>query len=64
MCVRIVRVHVDEELVVVGSANRIDPDKWRPLIMSFQHFYGLSGRVHASRLGSIPEEVYRPAATQ
>ena len=30
-----------------GWPNRIDPDKWRPLIMSFQKFYGLaSGQVH------------------
>jgi len=43
-----------------GTANRIDPDKWRPLIMSFQEFYGLApGKAHASMLGEIPEELYR-----
>lgn len=58
--VRIQRIHVAPELVMSGYENRIDPDKWRPLIMSFQRFYGLSnGQVHASRLGEIPEESYR-----
>ncbi len=58
--VRIVRAWVDESLVVDG--NRIDPDRWRPLMMSFCQFYGLSGQVHASKLGEIPEASYRPAA--
>lgn len=45
-----------------GHANRIDPDKWPPLIMSFQKFYGLSGQVHPSRLADIPEKAYEPLA--
>lgn len=58
--VRILRVHVDPEILMHGHPNRIDPDKWRPLIMSFQKFYGLaSGQVHGSRLGEIPEASYR-----
>jgi flavin reductase (DIM6/NTAB) family NADH-FMN oxidoreductase RutF len=57
--VRIVRVHVEERLLVPGAPNRIDPDRWRPLIMSFQQFYGLGPRVAESRLASIPEELYR-----
>jgi flavin reductase (DIM6/NTAB) family NADH-FMN oxidoreductase RutF len=61
--VRIQRVHVAPELLMAGHDNRIDPDKWRPLIMSFQKFYGLSnGPVHASRLGEIPEASYRSPA--
>ncbi len=60
--VRIVRVHVDESLRLPGHDNRIDPDRWRPLIMSFQHFYGLTERVHASTLAQIPESAYRGAA--
>ena len=56
--VRIVRAHVDESLVM--DANRIDPDRWRPLIMSFCHFYGLGDRVHPSTLAEIPEVLYRP----
>lgn len=61
LAVRIVRVHVEDELRMAGAPNRVDPDAWRPLIMSFQQFYGLGGRLHPSRLGTIPEESYRPA---
>lgn len=58
--VRIVRVHVEDELLLKGDPNRVDPDKWRPLIMSFQQFYGLEGsQVHDSALAQIPEHVYR-----
>jgi flavin reductase (DIM6/NTAB) family NADH-FMN oxidoreductase RutF len=58
--VRIQRVHTSAAIMMDGSPNRIDPGKWRPLIMSFQKFYGLgSGEVHGSRLGDIPEELYR-----
>jgi flavin reductase (DIM6/NTAB) family NADH-FMN oxidoreductase RutF len=58
--VRITRVHVDEAVVMSGAPNRIDPDKWRPLIMSFQQFYGLtSARLHDSTLARISEELYR-----
>lgn len=56
---RIVRVHLDDAILHEDDANRIDPDKWRPLIMSFQHFYGLGSRVRPSRLATIPETVYR-----
>lgn len=59
--VRIVRVHVDESLLMPGQTNRIDPDRWRPLIMSFQEFYGLDGgKLHHSTLGEIPEQLYKP----
>jgi flavin reductase (DIM6/NTAB) family NADH-FMN oxidoreductase RutF len=57
--VRIQRVHVDQSIVMDGEANRIDPDKWRPLILSFQEFYGLGPKLHASRLGTVPEALYR-----
>jgi hypothetical protein len=58
--VRIQRVHVRPDLMMDGFPNRIDPNKWRPLIMSFQQFYGLApAQVHASLLGEIPEELYR-----
>lgn len=60
--VRIQRVHVHPDLLMEGHANRIDPDKWSPLIMNFQKFYGLSGQVHPSRLADIPEEAYEPLA--
>lgn len=58
--VRIQRVHVHPDLLMEGHANRIDPDKWSPLIMSFQKFFGLGGQVHPSRLAEIPEKAYEP----
>ena len=57
--VRVTRVHAHSGLMMEGQPNRIDPDKWRPLIMSFQHFYGLGDRLHPSRLATIDEEWYR-----
>jgi flavin reductase (DIM6/NTAB) family NADH-FMN oxidoreductase RutF len=60
--VRIQRVHVQPDLLMAGHANRIDPDKWSPLIMNFQKFYGLSEQVHPSRLADIPEKAYAPLA--
>lgn len=60
---RVVRVHVLDGLRMSGYENRVDPDKWRPLIMSFQEFYGLDGsKKGASRLGEIGEELYRMLA--
>jgi flavin reductase (DIM6/NTAB) family NADH-FMN oxidoreductase RutF len=56
---KIVRVHVQEEILMDGYVNRIDPDKWRPLIMSFQEFYGLGQKLHSSTLGGVPERLYR-----
>jgi flavin reductase (DIM6/NTAB) family NADH-FMN oxidoreductase RutF len=59
--VRVTRVHVDTSIQMDGTENRIDPDKWRPLIMSFQKFYGLGPQLHESTLATIPEEMYRIA---
>ncbi|MBB6145059.1 flavin reductase (DIM6/NTAB) family NADH-FMN oxidoreductase RutF [Silvibacterium bohemicum] len=59
---KIVRVHVEENLLLDGKANHVDSDKWKPLIMSFAHFYGLAdGQIIPSTLAEIPEELYRPA---
>ena len=58
--VRVVRVHVQPSVRMPGFANRIDPTRWRPLIMSFSQFFGLGDIVHHSTLGEIPEESYRP----
>ena len=58
--VRIVRVHVEQNILMDGDPDRIDPDKWRPLIMSFQEFYGLApDKLQPSILGQIPERLYR-----
>ena len=59
--VRITRIHAHPAILMDGQANRIDPDKWRPLIMSFQQFYGLAPeKLHRSELGQIPEAYYKP----
>jgi flavin reductase (DIM6/NTAB) family NADH-FMN oxidoreductase RutF len=50
--VHIVKLHVDETLLLAANGSRphIDPLRWRPLIMSFCRFFGLGGEVHSSRL--------------
>jgi hypothetical protein len=54
------RVHASPDILMADHPNRIDPDRWRPLIMSFQHFYGLAdGRLVPSRLATVDEELYR-----
>jgi len=59
--VRVTRVHAHPHIMMDGELNRIDPDKWRPLIMSFQQFYGLAPeKLQRSELGQIPEAMYRP----
>lgn len=59
--VRVTRVHAHPDIIMEGAPDRIDPDKWRPLIMSFQEFYGLSGgKLRRSELGQISEASYRP----
>jgi flavin reductase (DIM6/NTAB) family NADH-FMN oxidoreductase RutF len=58
--VRIVRAHIDESILLTGAKDHIDSDKWRPLMMSFCHFYGLGERIWKSTLAEIPEEAYRP----
>lgn len=42
-----------------GRANRIDPDLWKPVIMSFCRYYGLGSELVVSKLADIPEEQYR-----
>jgi flavin reductase (DIM6/NTAB) family NADH-FMN oxidoreductase RutF len=59
--VRVVRAHIEQSILVPGTSNHIDPDKWRPLIMNFCQFYGLGERLQHSTLAEIPESKYRPA---
>jgi len=47
--IHIVRLHVEESLLM-ENGRHIDPVKWRPLIMSFCRFFGVSEEVHPSRL--------------
>ena len=52
--IHIVKLHVHESLLVPGDATsarrHIDPEKWKPLIMSFCRFFGMGEEVHPSRL--------------
>jgi len=58
--VKVLRTHVHEDIRKEGTANRVDPDKWQPMIMSFQELYGLKGKkVDESVLAKISEEEYR-----
>jgi flavin reductase (DIM6/NTAB) family NADH-FMN oxidoreductase RutF len=58
--VRVQRVLVHPNVLVEGKPNRIDPDKWRPLIMLFSHFYGLTDtQLRPSTLAGIDESLYR-----
>jgi flavin reductase (DIM6/NTAB) family NADH-FMN oxidoreductase RutF len=52
------RIFMKKSILLEGSNKRVDPDKWRPLIMSFQKFYGLGDQVETSRLSEIPEILY------
>lgn len=56
---RIVKVHLEEEILMEGFEHRVDPDLWRPLIMSFQQFYGLGNKIDKSILGTVPEHTYK-----
>ncbi|MDF3288077.1 flavin reductase family protein [Streptomyces silvisoli] len=64
MEVRVQKVHVHPGIAMEGTADRVDPDKWRPLVMSFQKFYGLGPQVHPSTLAEIDEELYRSPDTE
>lgn len=51
--VEVVRTHAHESILDPDHRHHIDPDRWRPLIMSFLEFYGLGGRAHPSRLAEV-----------
>jgi flavin reductase (DIM6/NTAB) family NADH-FMN oxidoreductase RutF len=57
---RVVRVHVHKSIVVTGKPNRIDPEKWRPLITSFRQYFGLGLALHSSRFSQFPETTFAP----
>ncbi|GHO45806.1 flavin reductase family protein [Ktedonospora formicarum] len=49
----VTRVHIEERLLMAGEKHYIDPEKWSPLIMNFCEFFGLSGKLHPSRLAPV-----------
>ncbi|MGP4104758.1 hypothetical protein [Nonomuraea sp. KM90] len=52
--VRVQRIWVHEEIRMKGTDDHIDPDAWRPLIMSFQKSYGLGPQVSPSTWRAFP----------
>jgi flavin reductase (DIM6/NTAB) family NADH-FMN oxidoreductase RutF len=64
MELKILRIHVEDELRLEGHANRIDTDKLRPVFMCFQEYYGMGReKLSFSTLARINEEHYRPLTT-
>ena len=58
--VRVKKTYVVDSMRMAGHKNRIDPDRWLPMIMNFQELYGLrQGKVGESTLVTIEEEMYR-----
>jgi flavin reductase (DIM6/NTAB) family NADH-FMN oxidoreductase RutF len=53
------RLHLSEDILSDGNPDRVDPDRWRPLMMSFAEFYGLgAGVLRPSELAKIPQRLY------
>ena len=57
--VKILRIHAEEQILQAGKPDKVDADRWRPLMTVFQHLYGVSARLQPSRLAEIDEEKYR-----
>ncbi len=57
---KISKVSVMPDMLVEGSKNKIDPNKWNPLIMNFRKLYSLTAEVNESRLARKPEALYAP----
>jgi len=58
--VRVLRVSIHQGLKLSGHRNRVDADKWKPMIMMFCDLYGLrDGKLEHSKLAEVEEELYR-----
>lgn len=51
--VHIEKVHIEENLLIDGQSNYIDPSKWNPMIMNFCEYFGLSEQLSASKLAPV-----------
>jgi flavin reductase (DIM6/NTAB) family NADH-FMN oxidoreductase RutF len=58
MEVRVTRVHASPEVLSADFQDRIDPEHWNPLLMSFLQFFERGSNVLPSRLAQIPEEAW------
>lgn len=47
---RMIRVHVEEHILLHPDQDYIDPEKWHPLIMNYCEFFGLGAKLQPSRL--------------
>ena len=59
--VRIKRIHIDDSLLMDDDPTRVDPQKWKPLIMSFREFFSLTEQVRSSQLATYPENLHSAA---
>lgn len=50
---RIVQTWMDDAILNPARRHHVDPDRWRPLIMSFTEFYGLGAQLRPSRLAQV-----------
>lgn len=57
---QVIKVHVEETVLVDKQKAYVDPDKWHPLIMSFRKFYTTSDYIHPSKLAIGDEKQYAP----
>lgn len=57
--VEIAITRVRESLGLTGHPDRINPERWEPLILSFQRFFALGDEAMPSRPASIDEDWYR-----
>lgn len=55
---KIKKVYLDSAIIKDENPDRVNPDKWKPLIMSFQQFYSLGNNIYPSALAEIPEHLY------
>ncbi|MBL4865911.1 MAG: flavin reductase family protein [Pseudomonadales bacterium] len=60
MELKITQVSVSPDILLKGEENKIDPNKWNPLIMNFRKFYSLSSELNESRLAKKSEDLYAP----
>jgi len=47
---KIVRCHVHQHILMDNGKDYIDPEKWKPLMMSFCEFFTLTSKLHPSKL--------------
>jgi flavin reductase (DIM6/NTAB) family NADH-FMN oxidoreductase RutF len=58
--VEVVSTRIRPQLKLEGHENRVDAEKWKPMIMMFSDLFGLrDGKLKHSRLADIEEELYR-----